>query len=74
MTSCLPICHSLQQAQGIENLDDITVLGVILYRGLDPAAKQLSGFFTGSDIFHQLIEDNAVDMHQLLDKLMVAAK
>ena len=74
MTSCLPICHSLQQAQGIENLDNITILGIILYRGLNPAAKQLSGFFTGSDVLHQLIEDNVVDMRQLLDKLMVAAK
>lgn len=64
----------LLQCQSIENLDEITVIGALLYRGADPAGKQLSGLFTGSPVFRKLIDANDVDVRKLLDRLMVALK
>ena len=55
-------------------MDEISIIGALLYRGLDPAGKQLSGLFTGSPVFWQLINENNVDVHRLLDRLMVALK
>lgn len=55
-------------------MDEISIIGAILYRGLDPAGKQLSGLFTGSPVFRQLIDDNDLDVRKLLDRLMVALK
>lgn len=52
----------------------MTILGVILYRGLDPAGKQLSGFFTGSAVFRDIIDANEVDLRLLLENLLVALK
>lgn len=69
-----PFIHFLLQCQTIENLDEITIIGAILYRGLDPAGKQLSGLFTGSPTFRKLIDDNDVNVRKVLDHLTVALK
>ncbi|KAI0245513.1 hypothetical protein BJV78DRAFT_1287695 [Lactifluus subvellereus] len=65
---------SLQESQSVENLYDIVVIGTLLYVGDDAAGCQLSSLFTGSQIFHQLIDENEVNVHDILDCLTVAVK
>lgn len=62
------------QCKTIENLDDITIIGAIIYCGLDPHGKQLSGLFTGSPVFQKLIDDNDVDICKVLNHLTVTLK
>lgn len=50
------------------------VIGALLYTGTDPAAKQLSAVFTGSDAVRQLIDVNETDVRTLLDHLTTAVK
>ena len=42
--------------------------------GSDMAGRQLSGLFTGSSTFRQLIDDNDVNVREILDRLTVAVK
>jgi hypothetical protein len=52
----------------------MVVIGVLLYTGTDPAGKQLSAIFTGSDVVRELIEVNQTDVRALLDQLTTAVK
>lgn len=52
----------------------MVVIGALLYTGTDPAGKQLSAIFTGSDTVRQLIDVNETDVRMLLDQLTTAVK
>ena len=39
-----------------------------MYVGEDPAGRQLSGIFGGSDIVRKFINDRGIDVHALMDK------
>jgi hypothetical protein len=39
-----------------------------MYVGHDPAGRQTSGVFGGSDVVRQFINDNAVDVRNLMDQ------
>jgi hypothetical protein len=52
----------------------MVVVGALLYTGTDPAAKQLSAIFTGSDTVRKLIDTNETDVRTLLDQMTTAVK
>ena len=39
-----------------------------MYVGEDPAGRQLSGIFGGSDAVRKFINDRDIDVHALMDK------
>lgn len=53
-------------AAAYHNLEDMEVFGVIVYKGTDAAAKQLSTIFGGSDSVKKLIELNKIDVRRLI--------
>ena len=44
------------------------MVGLIIYTGPDPGARQTSTIFGGSDLVQQLLNDNRVDARKLLDR------
>ncbi|KIM64380.1 hypothetical protein SCLCIDRAFT_23409 [Scleroderma citrinum Foug A] len=50
------------------NLEEIEIVGVLMYVGEDPAGRQLSGIFGGSDMIRKFINDCGIDVHGLMDK------
>jgi hypothetical protein len=53
--------HSYQ-AESWSNLEDIEVVGAVMYMGNDPAGAQTSGIFGGSDNVKGYIDDNHVNI------------
>jgi hypothetical protein len=52
----------------------LEVVGAILYTGTDPAGRQLSTVFGGSDAIRDLINENEADVRTFLDKLTTSVK
>jgi hypothetical protein len=50
-------------------MEEIEVIGAIVYTGPDAAARQTSTFFGGSQLFHKLLDDNAVDVRKVIDRI-----
>jgi hypothetical protein len=57
--------HSYQ-AESWSNLEDIEVVGAVMYVGDDPAGAQTSGIFGGSDNVKGYIDDNHVNIRHTL--------
>jgi hypothetical protein len=62
------------QAQSFSRLEDIEIVGALIYTGTDPAGKQLSSLFAGSDLVRHIIEDNSANVREILDRLTTAVK
>ena len=54
------------QAESWSNLEDIEVVGAVMYVGDDPAGAQTSGVFAGSENVRGYIDDNHVNIRQRL--------
>jgi hypothetical protein len=54
------------QAESWSNLEDIEVVGAVMYVGNDPAGAQTSGVFGGSENVRGYIDDNHVNIRQML--------
>jgi hypothetical protein len=54
------------QAESWSNLEDIEVVGAVMYIGNDPAGAQTSGVFGGSENVRGYINDNHVNIRQML--------
>ncbi|KIM51871.1 hypothetical protein SCLCIDRAFT_33094 [Scleroderma citrinum Foug A] len=50
------------------NLEEIEIVGVLMYVREDPAGRQLSGIFGRSDMIRKFINDHGIDVHSLMDK------
>ncbi|GBE84717.1 hypothetical protein SCP_0606970 [Sparassis crispa] len=61
-------------AAAYRNLEDMEVIGAILYLGLDLAARQVSTLFGGSKAVKDLIDANEVDVREIIDDLTTAIK
>ncbi|KAI6013849.1 hypothetical protein EDC04DRAFT_2904430 [Pisolithus marmoratus] len=55
-------------AEAWSNLEDIEIVGAVMYVGQDPAGRQTSGIFGGSEAIRNFINDNSIDVRALLDK------
>jgi len=55
-------------------LEDIKVVGMIVYTGMDAAARQTSVIFGGSEAVFELIEAHNMDVHGILDKVTTGLK
>ncbi|KAI6043767.1 hypothetical protein EDC04DRAFT_2599865 [Pisolithus marmoratus] len=55
-------------AEAWSNLEEIEIIGVVMYVGQDPAGRQTSGIFGGSDVVRNFINQHTVDIHTLMDK------
>ncbi|KAI6037648.1 hypothetical protein EDC04DRAFT_2604564 [Pisolithus marmoratus] len=55
-------------AEAWSNLEDIEIVGAVMYIGQDPAGRQTSGIFGGSEAIRNFINDNSIDVRALLDK------
>ncbi|KAJ8582894.1 hypothetical protein M405DRAFT_867481 [Rhizopogon salebrosus TDB-379] len=53
-------------AESWSNLEDIEVVGAVMYVGNDPAGAQTSGIFGGSENVRGYIDDNHVNIRQML--------
>jgi hypothetical protein len=62
------------QANSYALMEDMEVVGAIIYKGTDPAGRQLSTVFCGSDVVRKLINDNEMDVRSFLDKLTTSVK
>ena len=56
------------QAEAWCNLEEIQIIGVLMYVGKDPAGHQLSGIFGRSDIVRKFINNHGIDVCDLMDK------
>ncbi|KAI6006242.1 hypothetical protein F5J12DRAFT_892977 [Pisolithus orientalis] len=50
------------------NLEDIEIVGLVMYVGQDPAGHQTSGIFGGSEMIRNFINENGIDVWSLMDK------
>ncbi|KIO01261.1 hypothetical protein M404DRAFT_28803 [Pisolithus tinctorius Marx 270] len=50
------------------NLEDIEIVGAVMYVGQDPAGRQTSGIFGGSEMIRNFINENGIDVRSLMDK------
>ncbi|OAX35802.1 hypothetical protein K503DRAFT_802529 [Rhizopogon vinicolor AM-OR11-026] len=57
-------------AESWSNLEDIEVVGAVIYLGNDPAGAQTSGVFGGSENVRGYIDDNHVNIRQMLSNYM----
>jgi hypothetical protein len=55
-------------------LEEIEVVSVIIYTGMDAAARQTSAFFGGSDAVFRLIEAHNLDVREIMDKITTTLK
>ncbi|KAI5999670.1 hypothetical protein EDD15DRAFT_2193701 [Pisolithus albus] len=55
-------------AEAWSNLEDIEIVGAVMYVGQDPAGRQTSGIFGGSDVVREFINAKALDVRGLMDK------
>ncbi|KAI6011722.1 hypothetical protein BKA83DRAFT_4131595 [Pisolithus microcarpus] len=55
-------------AEAWSNLEDIEIVGAVMYVGQDPAGRQTSGIFGGSDVVREFINAKAIDVRGLMDK------
>ncbi|KAI5985259.1 hypothetical protein EDD15DRAFT_2374303 [Pisolithus albus] len=55
-------------AEAWSNLEDIEIIGTVMYVGQDPAGRQTSGIFGGSEVIRNFINENSIDVRALLDK------
>ncbi|KAI5989804.1 hypothetical protein F5J12DRAFT_786608 [Pisolithus orientalis] len=55
-------------AEAWSNLEDIEIVGVVMYVGQDPAGCQTSGIFGGSETIRNFINENGIDVWSLMDK------
>ncbi|KAI5987138.1 hypothetical protein F5J12DRAFT_787126 [Pisolithus orientalis] len=56
------------QAEARSNLEDIEIVGVVMYVGQDPAGHQTSGIFGGSKMIRKFMNENGIDVWSLMDK------
>ncbi|KAI6097091.1 hypothetical protein F5141DRAFT_1220371 [Pisolithus sp. B1] len=62
------------EAQAWSNLEDIEIVGAVMYVGQDPAGRQMSGIFGGSEVMRDFINEKAIDVQGLMDKYMAIFK
>ncbi|KAI6098703.1 hypothetical protein F5141DRAFT_1066767 [Pisolithus sp. B1] len=55
-------------AEAWSNLEDIKIIGVVMYVRQDPAGCQTSGIFGGSEVIRNFINEHGVDVQALMDK------
>ncbi|KIK24159.1 hypothetical protein PISMIDRAFT_10423 [Pisolithus microcarpus 441] len=61
-------------AEAWSNLEDIEIIGTVMYIRQDPAGCQMSGIFGGSEVIRNFINENGIDVWALLDKYTVIFK
>ncbi|KAI6134846.1 hypothetical protein EDD17DRAFT_1517514 [Pisolithus thermaeus] len=57
-------------AKAWSNLEDIEIIGAVMYIGQDPAGCQTSGIFGGSEVIRNFINERGVDNWALMDKCL----
>jgi hypothetical protein len=62
------------QASAYHNIEEIEVLGLIVYTGPSSSARQTSTLFGGSPIARKLIESNGLDLRRFIDNITTALK
>ncbi|KAI5988463.1 hypothetical protein F5J12DRAFT_786859 [Pisolithus orientalis] len=61
-------------AEAWSNLEDIEIVGVVMYVGQDPAGHQTSSIFGGSETIRNFIKENGIDVQSLMDKYTMIFK
>ncbi|KAI6011926.1 hypothetical protein BKA83DRAFT_4501426 [Pisolithus microcarpus] len=61
-------------AEAWSNLEDIEIVGAVMYVGQDPEGHQTSGIFGGSDVVREFINAKAIDVWGLMVKYMAIFK
>jgi hypothetical protein len=64
----------LIQAAAFHNLEEIEVVGAIVYMGTDAAARQTSALFGGSELIKDMLAANPKDVRTILDNITTAIK
>jgi predicted metallopeptidase len=64
----------LIQAAAFHNLEQIEVVGAIVYMGTDSAAQQTSFLFGGSDLVRDALAANPTDVQEVLDNITTQIK
>lgn len=67
----LPYSH---QAAAYHNINEIEVVGAIIYTGTDAAARQTSTLFGGSALIQDMLVDSRTDVRKILDRLTTDIK
>jgi hypothetical protein len=62
------------QAAAFHNLEQIEVVGAIIYTGPDPAARQTSTIFGGSTLLQEMLTNTRSDVRKLIDRLTTDIK
>jgi hypothetical protein len=58
----------------VARINDMEMAGFLVYTGKDPAAKQLSAVYAGSDLCRELIDTNQTDLRDVLDAVTTELK
>jgi hypothetical protein len=64
----------LFQAEAYHNIEEIEVVGAIIYLGNDPAARQKSMLFGGSNSIKNLLANANIDIRRIIDVLTTGLK
>ena len=62
------------QAAAYHNLNEIEVVGAIVYTGTDAAARQASAIFGGSTLVQDMIHNSRTDVRKILDRMTTDIK
>jgi hypothetical protein len=63
-----------KQAAAYHNLNEIEVVGAIIYTGTDAAARQTSTIFGGLALVQDMLSDTRTDVCKILDRITVDIK
>ena len=67
-------CLDSMQSAAFHNLEQIEVVGAIVYTGPDPAARQTSTLFGGSTLLQDMLLDTRSDVRKVIDRLTTDIK
>jgi hypothetical protein len=62
------------QAASYHNLDEIEVVGVMVYTGTDAAGHQMSTIFGGSTVVQRILSDSRSDVRKIIDRITTEIK
>ena len=74
LASRLSFILFLFQAAAFHNLEQIEVVGAIVYTGTDAAARQTSTIFGGSSLVQDILSDTRSDVRKIIDRITTDIK
>lgn len=66
--------YYFDQAEAVARANDIQLLGAVIYTGNNPAARQISAVFAGSDLCREVIDAHETSIRDVIDTITTELK